>query len=91
MQPDEGVSYASARDFEPALVDRIASAAERSAYGVAEIRRQFAYGRLLARVFTHAPAEWVVKAPPVFLLAYRVERVRASMRAAVQPWTGIGR
>lgn len=61
MQPDEGVPYASAQDFERALVDRIASAAASSPYGVAEIRRQFAYGRLLARVFTHAPDEWVVK------------------------------
>lgn len=61
MQSEEGLPYASARDFERALVDRIASAAELSPYGVAEIRRQFAYGRLLARVFTHAPDEWVVK------------------------------
>lgn len=61
MQSAEGVPYASARDFERALVDRIATAAESSPYGVAEIRRQFAYGRLLARVFTHAPDEWVVK------------------------------
>lgn len=61
MPPDEGVPYASARDFERALVDRIASAAASSPYGVAELRRQFAYGRLLARVFTHAPDYWVVK------------------------------
>lgn len=61
MQPEEGVRYASARDFERALVDRIASAGESSPYGVAEIRRQFAYGRLLSRVFAYAPDDWVVK------------------------------
>lgn len=61
MTSEAGVPYASARDFERALVDRIASAAASSPYGVAEIRRQLAYGRLLARVFIHAPDDWVVK------------------------------
>lgn len=57
----EGVPYASARDFERAVVDRIASAAASSPYGVPELRRQFAFGRLLARVFIHDPDRWVLK------------------------------
>jgi hypothetical protein len=51
MNPGEGVPYASARDFERALTDRIANAAASSPHGVAELRRQFAYGCLLARLF----------------------------------------
>ena len=57
--PDEGVPYPLARDFERALTDRIANAA--ASYGVAELRRQFAYGRLLAKVFHHQPERWVLK------------------------------
>lgn len=78
MQPEEGVPYASARDFERALVDRIAGVAESSPYGVAEIRRQFAYARLLARVFTHAPDSWVVKGA-AGLLARMPGRARHSI------------
>ncbi len=60
-EPGEGVPYTSARDFERALVDRIANAAASSPYGVTELRRQFAYGRLLTRVFLHEPERWVLK------------------------------
>lgn len=77
-QPEEGVPYASARDFERALVDRIAGAAASSPYGVAELRRQFAYGRLLARVFIHAPDDWVVKGA-AGLLARMPGRARHSI------------
>lgn len=61
MNRAEGVPYGSARDFERALTDRIANAAASSPYGVAEIRRQFAYGRLLARVFITQQARWVLR------------------------------
>ncbi len=61
MDPDEGVPYGSARDFERALTDRIANAAASSPHGIAEIRRQFAYGRLLARLFITQPERWVLK------------------------------
>lgn len=61
IDPADGVPYASAGDFERALVDRIANAAALSAHGVAELRRQFAYGRLLARLFIAQPERWVLK------------------------------
>ena len=61
MDPGEGVPYGSARDFERALTDRIANAAASSPHGIAEIRRQFAYGRLLARLFITQPERWVLK------------------------------
>jgi hypothetical protein len=78
MKPEEGLPYAWASDFARALVDRIASAAKSSPYGVAEIRRQFAYSRLLARVFIHAPDDWVVKGA-AGLLARIPGRVRHSI------------
>ncbi|NOY55550.1 MAG: nucleotidyl transferase AbiEii/AbiGii toxin family protein [Actinobacteria bacterium] len=61
MTPAEGVPYVSARDFERALTDRIANVAASSPHGVAELRRQFAYGRLLARLFIRQPERWVLK------------------------------
>lgn len=61
MAPEERVPYATARAFEDALTARIANAASSLPYGVAELRRQFAYGRLLARVFLHQPERWVLK------------------------------
>ena len=61
MAPEEGVPYATARAFEDALTVRIGNAANSLPYGVAELRRQFADGRLLARVFLHQPERWVLK------------------------------
>ncbi len=53
--------YATAEDFDKAIKDRVAAAAARSAHGVSELRRQFAYDRLLTRVFLAAPDRWVLK------------------------------
>jgi hypothetical protein len=56
----------------------MASAAASSSYDVAEIRRQFAYSRLLTRVFMHAPNDWVVKGA-AGLLARIPDRARHSI------------
>lgn len=61
MVPEKGVPYATARAFERALVDRITNAAVSSRYGVTALRRQFAYARLLARLFLYQPERWVLK------------------------------
>ncbi|MBM3696638.1 MAG: nucleotidyl transferase AbiEii/AbiGii toxin family protein [Actinobacteria bacterium] len=61
MSADRRVPYAAAADFERAIGDLIAQAAASAPYGVSDLRRQFAYGRLLARVFTHQPDLWVLK------------------------------
>ena len=61
MAPQDGVPYKTARAFENALTARIANAATTSPYGIPELRRQFAYGRLLVRVFLHDPERWVLK------------------------------
>lgn len=76
--PAEGVPYVSARDFERALTDRIANAAASSPHGVAELRRRFAYGRLLARLFISQPEQWVLKGA-ICLLARLPLRARHSI------------
>lgn len=61
MASEEGMPYATARALDRALADRLANAAESSPYGIPELRRQFAYGRLLTRVFLDQPESWVLK------------------------------
>lgn len=59
----EPFPYATARAFRTALRDRFAAAATYSgAHGIDELQRQFAYDRLLARVFTGVDRErWILK------------------------------
>jgi len=61
IEPPDRVPYATPKDFDRALTDRIALAGTTLPYSVAQLRRRFAYGRLLARVFLHAPECWVLK------------------------------
>ncbi|GMR02562.1 MAG: hypothetical protein BMS9Abin20_0900 [Acidimicrobiia bacterium] len=61
MKSPDRVPYATPKDFDRALTDRIALGGTTLPYSTAQLRRQFAYGRLLARVFLHAPERWVLK------------------------------
>jgi hypothetical protein len=61
MKPEGRMPHATARDFEPALTDRIAKVVASSLCGVIQLRRHFAYGRLLARVFLHQSELWVLR------------------------------
>jgi hypothetical protein len=79
MSPEERVPYATALDFGRALTDRIANAATSSPYRVNQLRRHFAYGRLLARLFLHQPQRWVLKGA-TGLLARLPERGPAQHR-----------
>lgn len=54
-------AYQTAVAFDSALKARLADAAADSPYELNELRRQFAYDRLLARVFDHDPESWVLK------------------------------
>ena len=78
MNPEEQVPYATAVDFDRALTDRIASAAASSPYRVSQLRRHFAYGRLLTRLFLHQPERWVLKGA-TGLLARLPEQARHSI------------
>ncbi len=61
MIGDGALPYDSARAFDAALKDRFRLTAKQGPYSVAELRRQFAYDRLLARVFTAHPERWILK------------------------------
>jgi len=58
---DAAFPYGSPVAFDAALKDRLQAAANESAYGLPELRRQFAYDRLLARVFTAHPDRLILK------------------------------
>jgi len=53
--------YASAQAFGAAITDRLKSLAATSDRSVSQLRRQFAYDRLLARLFSTGPREWILK------------------------------
>jgi len=73
-----GLAYASADAFHAAVKARLLTAAADSPYSVAELRRQFAYDRLLTRVFLHDPDHWVLKGA-TGLLARIPDQARHSM------------
>lgn len=54
------IPYSSAQAFGAAVTSRLASLAG-PGRPVSQLRRQFAYDRLLARLFTAAPEEWILK------------------------------
>ncbi|RSM41326.1 hypothetical protein DMB66_56200 [Actinoplanes sp. ATCC 53533] len=53
--------YASAQAFGAALTNRLGVLAGNASPSVSQLRRQFAYDRLLARLFTAAPQQWILK------------------------------
>jgi hypothetical protein len=60
--PAPRIPYATPEALRAAVTDRAKdAAAAQPHYSVAERQRQFAYGRLLARVFTDEPERWVLK------------------------------
>ncbi|MDX2466082.1 MAG: nucleotidyl transferase AbiEii/AbiGii toxin family protein [Acidimicrobiia bacterium] len=73
-----GLAYASARAFHEAVKARLITTAKDSPYSVAELRRQFAYDRLLTRVFFHDPDHWVLKGA-TGLLSRLPDQARHSM------------
>jgi hypothetical protein len=60
VTPDE-FPYTTAQAFGAALTDRLGSLAVTSGRSVTQLRRQFAYDRLLARLFADDPRGWIVK------------------------------
>ena len=53
--------YATAAAFDAALADRFSLAAQSSRHSISELRRQFAYDRLLVRLFSEEEPLWVLK------------------------------
>ncbi len=61
MNDEDIFPYLSASAFDSALKDRLEAAASVSVYELNELRRQFAYDRLLTRVFSTHPDRWILK------------------------------
>jgi Nucleotidyl transferase AbiEii toxin, Type IV TA system len=63
VEPAGFFPYASAAAFRSALRDRLAALAkQQGTHGLDELQRQFAYDRLLARVFDGPDADrWILK------------------------------
>ncbi|MFC4905705.1 nucleotidyl transferase AbiEii/AbiGii toxin family protein [Actinomadura gamaensis] len=57
----EGVPYPTPAAFNAAITARLKVASEESPYTVSQLRRQFAYDRILARVFTVGDGSWILK------------------------------
>ena len=76
--PNGSLAYATAAAFRTALKDRFHDIASVDAgYSLAELQRQFAYDRVLARCFAGADAErWVLKGAGALLA--RLEKARHS-------------
>lgn len=55
------LSYKTTAAFDAALKDRFASAANATGHSIADLRRQFAYDRLLTRLFGIDHEHWVLK------------------------------
>ncbi len=69
--------YTTASAFDTALKAHLAAATETSVHGINELRRQFAYDRLLIRLFAADPDRWILKGAGG-LLARHPERARHS-------------
>lgn len=59
--PIEPFPYRSAQALGSALADRLKAQANQSRYSVSQLRRQFAYDRLLTRVFSDPDQQWILK------------------------------
>jgi hypothetical protein len=71
--------YASALAFEAALTVRLNAIAVRSGYTTTQLRRQFAYDRLLARLFVERPEEWILKGGVSMIARLEVARHTADV------------
>lgn len=68
--------YKNAAAFRAAIEDRIKSISTKEKIGIERLRRQFAYDRLLARLFTGSDVEWVLKGG--YAMQLRVSDSRAT-------------
>lgn len=76
--------YRSAQAFGAALTDRLKATAAESRYTVSQLRRQFAYDRLLARLFAHPDTEWVLKGGVAMLARLPLARHSSDVDLAAQ-------
>ena len=58
---NELFDFIDADAFRDSLTSRFKSASINKQVSINELRRQFAYDRLLTRLFTYDPSSWVLK------------------------------
>jgi hypothetical protein len=67
--------YGSPAAFRAALTDRLKALASTSPFGISELQRQFAYDRLLTRIFTAPDSDrWVLKGATALLARLDIAR-----------------
>jgi hypothetical protein len=78
MSTSEGIGrvfpYATSASFNTAITARLKIVAAESPYTVSQLRRQFAYDRFLARVFTLGDQSWILKGGVAMLARLAVAR-----------------
>jgi hypothetical protein len=57
----QALPYATSASFNTAITARLKIVAAESPYTISQLRRQFAYDRFLARVFTVGDQSWILK------------------------------
>lgn len=79
--------YASAQAFNSALTARITTAAKTSPYNSSQLRKQFAYDRLLARLFVDPAGGWILKGGISMITRMPVARHTADVDLAAKDRT----
>lgn len=83
----EPFPYTSAQAFNTALTARIAMAAKTSPYNASQLRKQFAYDRLLARLFADPAGGWILKGGISMITRLPVARHTADVDLAAKDRT----
>ncbi|GAA3202056.1 nucleotidyl transferase AbiEii/AbiGii toxin family protein [Dactylosporangium siamense] len=86
----EPFPYGSPAALRAGLTDRLKKLASESAFTVTDLQRQFAYDRLLARVFSAPDADrWVLKGAAALLARLEVARHSKDIDLSWQSTTGL--
>ncbi|GAA3442515.1 nucleotidyl transferase AbiEii/AbiGii toxin family protein [Planomonospora venezuelensis] len=78
-EPQEAFPYRSAQAFGAAITDRLKTMAAASPYTMSQLRKQLAYDRLLARLFSDPEGGWILKGGVAMLARLSVARHSADV------------
>ena len=89
-RPLKGNEYATAGAFRRALQDRLAATAKSEGVDLRRIRRQVAFDRLLARLFSSTNPPWVLKGGYALELKFATARTTKDIDLGLDQLPGIG-
>jgi hypothetical protein len=89
-RPLKGNEYATAGAFRRALQDRLAATAKSEGVDLQRIRRQVAFDRLLARLFSSTNPPWVLKGGYALELKFATARTTKDIDLGLDQLPGIG-